>query len=150
MSAISAAAALAAAPHMCAGQPTQAVSPVAATAALWHSSRSATAASSGQQRRRRRRRQSESRDDFVSAAAAAVAGPDADLSADSHLQDANSHSSRHQGRDDLHSGSSDDKVGGGSHVAAETAAAMLASIGTAFFEGPIEIFQHRAQVRIGH
>jgi len=35
--------------------------------------------------------------------------------------------------------------GGGAHTAAETAAAFLSSITTAFIEGPVELFRHREQ-----
>ena len=135
-------------------QPAQMLTPVAGRAALRRGRRSSAASS------RRHGNGSchidPTKEDALGASAAVtLAGAGISISSRSDSSGRGSGSGSFSGTDAQHSSRSGDSSsreagssgsGGGARAAAETAAAMLSSLGTAFFEGPLEVFQHRAQV----
>lgn len=136
-------------------QPAQVLPPVAGSAALQHG-RSSSAASSQRLGSGPRHTHPTDEDALGAADAATLAGAGIGISISSRSRSSGRDSGSFNGSDAQHSSridqcssrdSSSSGGGGGSRAAAETAAAMLSSLGTAVFEGPLEVFQHRAQVR---
>jgi hypothetical protein len=132
-------------------QPAQMLAPVAGSAALWRGRRSSAASS------RRHGGGSHhidpTEEDALGAAAVTLAGADISISSSPGSSGRatggiNGSNAQHSSRSGDHSSREASGSGSGSRAAAETAAAMLSSLGTAFFEGPLEVFQHRAQVHL--